>query len=386
MLALAGAAGSAIGNARLHRELHRQHLWLQAAVEVGARVLSPTGEDALRLVARRALDVADADVVSVAILDPDGDALIVEAAVGRNAESLVGRQLPVADGPFGETVRTGIPRRVGAEELPAGRWGEPAFGGGSTMLLPLAGMAGPRGVLAVARREGRPDFPGRELELAASFAAHAGVAVQLVDSRLAEQRLALLEDRDRIAMDLHDHVIQELFAIGMNFEAAALRSTDADLAARIRRGVESIDATIRRIRSSIFQLRVPSRGELRDRILQLNGELSEVLGFVPGLTVSGPLGNLQDAALVDDVVASLRESLTNVARHAHATAVTVDLVVGDGQLTMTVTDNGLGLPVSTNRRSGLANLRARAEHHAGSFEIGAAPGGGTAVRWTVRLP
>src|SRR5262249_2959354 len=126
---------------------------------------------------------------------------------------------------------------------------------GPLMVLPLRGTGASRGVLSLCRNRGRRAFSARELAMADGFASHASVALELADSRAAEQKLALLEDRDRIAMDLHDHVIQELFAIGLNLESTATRLTDEATAQTLRQRVEDIDRTIRRIRTSIFELR-----------------------------------------------------------------------------------------------------------------------------------
>jgi signal transduction histidine kinase len=257
------------------------------------------------------------------------------------------------------------------------------------MVLPLRGTGQPRGVLSIVRQRGRQAFTSSDLAMAAGFASHASVALELADSRAAEQKVVLLEDRDRIAMDLHDHVIQELFAIGLNLEgvAAQLATGNERLAERVRHGVEDIDRTIRRIRTSIFELRgniVATGGGLRQRVLEVTSECTAPLGFAPHVAFAGLVDITPDAELMDDVVACVRETLTNVAKHARATSAVVDVALTADELTVTVSDNGVGATGAT-RSSGTANLRARAEKRGGSFEMSPAPSGGTVVKWKVRV-
>jgi signal transduction histidine kinase len=151
----------------------------------------------------------------------------------------------------------------------------------------------------------------------------------------------------------------------------------------MRRSVEDIDRTIRRIRTSIFQLRGSLAMEghgVRQRILEVTSELAEPLGFAPYVAFAGAVDLALEGTLMEDVVACTREALANVVKHAHASRVTVDLAVHEGQLALTVTDNGIG-PGNTTRSSGTANLRARAVNRGGSFSIQPAPGGGTIVQW-----
>jgi signal transduction histidine kinase len=224
--------------------------------------------------------------------------------------------------------------------------------------------------------------------MAAGFASHASVALELADSRASEQKLVLLEDRDRIAMDLHDHVIQELFAIGLSLEGVAAHLSGQErLSTRVRQSVEDIDRTIRRIRTSIFELRgnvVTTTGGLRQRILEVASELTRPLGFAPHVAFAGLVDISLDEELMGDVVAVVRESLTNVAKHARATSAVVDVALSADELAVTVSDNGVGTGDAT-RSSGTANLRARAEKRGGSFEMAPAPAGGTVVKWKVRV-
>ena len=389
LVALGLAAGTAISNARLYDEAQVQQRWLQASVEIGAQTLTATGEDPLQLIARYALDIADADLVSVSLLNVDRTRLAVDVAFGLRADELLGRSFLVTETLGGRVVQDGRPVLLAD---PADIDGPPSHlstvaGTGPLMILPLRGTGEPRGVLSLTRVRGRRTFSPTDLTMVSGFATQASVALELADSRVAEQKLLLLEDRDRIARDLHDHVIQELFAIGLSLEGAAAQlGPSTRLGGRIQRRAQDIDRTIRRIRTSIFQLRgnfLDTEDGLRQRILAVGADLAPSLGFSPHIAFAGLVDLNLDPDLVDDVLACVRESLTNVARHARASNAVIDVVMTEGELTVTVTDDGVG-PAGASRSSGTANLRSRAEKWHGSFEM--APGSvhGTVVTWKVR--
>jgi len=390
VIALALAAGTAISNARMFQDSALQQRWLEASVEIGAQLLSASGEDPLRVVARRAIEIADADIVSVSLISPGGDTFVVEEAFGIGAEDLIGRSFPLPGSLAGQVLADGEPLRVSA----AGKDGPPShlalvMEAGPLMVLPLRGTGAPRGVLSLCRIRGRRAFSARDLAMANGFASHASVALELADSRAAEQKLVLLEDRDRIAMDLHDHVIQELFAIGLNLESTAMELPDEAIAQRLRQRVEDIDRTIRRIRTSIFELRgnlgTPVEG-LRQRVLEVVSDVTPALGFAPHVAFGGLLDLPMPDDLVDDILACVRESLSNIAKHAHARSAMVDVALVGDELTVTVSDDGVGIgePI---RRSGTANLQSRAENWAGSYELLAGPSGrGTTVTWKAHVP
>jgi len=386
--ALAYAAGTAISNARLYSESRLQQRWLQASVEIGAQMLSSSGEDPLRLIGRRAMEIADADLVAVSLVTADAQQLVVEEAFGTNAEQLIGRHFAVAGTVGGSVLGSDEPvllADVSSSPGPRSYLSE-VTEVGPLMALPLRGTGPSRGVLSLARRKGRQAFSQTELAMAAGFATHASLALELADARAAEQKLILFEDRDRIAMDLHDHVIQELFAVGLSLEGAASQLAPEDpIGQRLRRRVEDLDRTIRRIRTSIFQLRgslAMENSGVRQQILEVTSEFAEPLGFAPYVAFAGVVDLALDGKLMEDVVACTRETLANVAKHARASRVTVDLSVSAGELTLTVTDNGVGAAGAT-RSSGTANLRARAVKHGGSFTLEPAPGGGTTAQWKV---
>lgn len=389
VLALAGAAGTAIRNARVYDESQRRQRWLRASVEIGATLLAPGGEDPLRAIARAAAEVAQADEVTVALLTPDRAALLVEVAVGESTDYLLGARFPLSP-TLADAVADQRPLLLdGTADEASLHTATSLTDPGSLIVVPLQRGERPGGVLVLTRRHDRAEFGESDLAMAAGFAGHASVALHLADSRVAEQRLVLLEDRDRIARDLHDHVIQELFAVGMSLESmAAVLGPDEQLAERIRGRVEDIDRTIRRIRTSIFALRGPLGGApagLRTMVLEITSDLTPALGFPPHVSFSGPVDVVDDPGLTDDVQAVVREALANVAKHARATSVAVDVVLLPQELHVSVSDNGIGIPAEPARRSGTANLAERAERRGGSLTTTPGPTGGTVLTWKVKL-
>ncbi|WP_432544839.1 GAF domain-containing sensor histidine kinase [Kineococcus sp. SYSU DK002] len=375
LVALASAAGVAIDNARLFDVAERRQRWLRASADIVQDLLA---EDtpALSLVARRALLAAGADLAAVLVVDPrspDGqDRVQVVAADGEGADALLGTTWPrsrFTDGP-----------------APA-----PGFGpDGPAMLVHIPGDGSQLpGLVWLARSRPGHRYDDEDRAMAADFAGHVSLAMELGRAQQNRRTIALLDERDRIARDLHDHVIQQLFATGLRMSALAARCGDDETAQALRGLITSGDETIRTIRATIFQLRrsAPEEDiavELRD----LTEEFGDLLGFTPSLLVSGPQTSAVPGELADHVRAALRESLANCARHARATSVVVRLEVSGGQLTLTVTDDGVGLGGSS-RRSGLANLADRARELGGSFHLDSpahpGQGRGTRVRWQVPL-
>ena len=371
--ALAGTAGVAIENVRLHEEAERRQDWLQASTEVNEQLLSAEGEDPLQLIARQARQHADADIVTVLLPTVDGDRLIVEVASGEGADALIASTSPIADTLVGRAFTTGRPILVANIEKDE-RYTvhlSAVAPVGPVLILPLGGSHPARGALVVGRVRGRRQFTQADLEMATTFAYHAAVALELADARADQQRIVLLEDRDRIARDLHDHVIQRLFASGLTVQSVASALGADDRATRLTRVVTDIDETIRQTRTSIFQLRGPlgpETGTVRARLLAVAADVAPLLSVEPQVRFTGPIDAVVPDAVAEDLVAVLREALTNAARHAYANAVDVEVVATTTELSLDVTDDGVGIG-DTSRRSGLANLRRRAEHHGGVLTL-----------------
>jgi signal transduction histidine kinase len=394
--ALAATAGIAIENARLFEQARSRQCWLQASAQITRQLLAVEGEEPLRLIARQARELADADLVTVVLPTADGRRLMVEVASGTNAAELTGFSYPVADTFAGQTFQTGEPVLLGDASNDPTHYVHltEVLDAGPVMVLPLVGTQRMRGALVVGRVRGRRRFDEADLDMATTFANHAAVALELADARADQQRVLLLEDRDRIARDLHDHVIQQLFAAGLSVQSIAAGLPGDPRAERLERVVTGIDDTIRQIRTTIFQLRGPlgpQTGTVRTRLLDVVAELAAPLGFDPRLEFDGPVDAVVSEAVVDDLVAVTREALTNVARHAGARHAGVILTAAPAELVLQITDDGAGIGDSA-RRSGLANLARRAERYGGTLRV--EPGdrehvrqgrGGTRLTWTIPL-
>ncbi|MGQ0632765.1 MAG: GAF domain-containing protein [Sporichthyaceae bacterium] len=397
VIALAATAGVVIENARLFEAAQRRQRWLESSVQITRDLISPSAGDPLIRIAEGARAIADADIATVVLPGTSAGELRIEVAAGARAQALSGVVFPM-QGTLAEAV---FAKRIPILLADAGASGSytvhlrSALDVGPVMAAPLLGADGIRGVLTLGRLSGRAIFDAEDLNLATSFANHAALALELVDARTDHQRMELLEDRDRIARDLHDHVIARLFAAGMSLQAVAVGLDGDERGRRVAEVVEDLDATMSAIRTSIFGLRGalgPGGGpSLRERILEVVGEVTPLLSRPPTVHFSGPTDTGADEEIVADLVAVARESLTNVARHAGADRVELRLDARSNTLTLEVLDDGVGLGANT-RRSGLANLRRRAQSRGGQFEVGPAPAGhcpnnreGTHLRWTIPL-
>lgn len=388
--ALAATAGVAIENARLYAEAGRRQDWLEASTDITSQLLMKPADEALRLVGQRVAELADADIVTVVLPSERENELRVAVAVGREADKLVDFTYPT-ENTFSEIVLRSSRPQVIEDASALTTPGSPTLKMnevvpvGPAMLLPLAGAEGIRGVLVVGRRRGRPSFGSGDVDMAANFASHASVALELAEGRREAQRLLLLEDRARIARDLHDHVIQQLFASGMTLQSAAMTLGETPAGERIAQVVNNIDDAIRQIRTSIFQLRPHALlgAGLRAGVLSVVAEVTPSLGRDPHVHFTGPVDAVSDDALGDDVAAVVREGLTNVAKHARAHHVEVGIAVKGAMLEVVVSDDGVGIGPSL-RSSGLMNLQRRAEDRSGSFEVGTGPNGvGNRIVWQV---
>jgi signal transduction histidine kinase len=390
LTALAAAAGVAIGNARLYDEARRQQRWLRASAEVSQRLLSGADADeVLALVTGLALELSGADLVTMALPTGDGRGLVIEQAAGEGAEEALGLVLPVSHSASGLVLSSGKPLSLedfGSDErvAPAAR---EHLRLGPAVVFPLGAPGNVRGILTAGRRPGSMPLDPPAVEMLVSFAAQAGVGVELASHRRDAERVAVFEDRDRIARDLHDLVIQRLYATGMSLEGVSARMGESENRRRISSAVDALDETIKEIRSAIFSLHSrPTEDQpgLRARILEVVDEAASALGFAPSLRMSGRLDDAELAADAGEhMLGALREALSNAARHAEASRVEVT-VEAASELILVVRDNGTGLKES-GRWSGLANLTERAELLGGTMRAGPADGGGTELEWRVPL-
>jgi signal transduction histidine kinase len=287
----------------------------------------------------------------------------------------------------GRVFTTGQPVRMATPDEQSGFRAvvPPGLDAGPVLVVPLLGSGGTHGVLALVRLRGRPAFSAEDEEMAAGFANQASVAIELAQARADQQRAALLDERERIAADLHDHVIQRLFATGLSLQALAATLGPGRATDRVLQNVRDLDTTIGQIRTAIFQLQQTAEAApgLRARVLDVVADMAPALGHEPALRFSGVLDTLPDA-VADDLLAVLREALTNAARHARATSTDVELTARPDRVVLDVRDDGVGIGDAT-RRSGLANMRRRAEHHGGSLTVESRRPTGTRLVWSVPL-
>lgn len=248
------------------------------------------------------------------------------------------------------------------------------------------------GNLYLTDKEGGEPFTDVDQELTVALATAAGVAIEnaRLHARVAE--LALLEDRERIARDLHDNVIQRLFATGLGLQAAARLAQRPEVATRIQEAVDELDTTVRQIRSTIFDLHatVSSGRSLRREVLDVCAAAAGPLGFEPVVRFDGPIDTVVNAAVADHVVAVVREALANAARHARASRVEVEVAASpDGShVWLSVDDDGIGIAEDGHGRRqgrGLDNIEARARRLQGTASITPRANGGTSVRWRAPL-
>jgi signal transduction histidine kinase len=382
--ALAAAAGVAIDNARLFALAQRRERWLAATAEITSVLLGTVRRtEALQLIARRAREVSEADLVLVLLYDDDNHRYTIEVADGSDPASaeLAGRSLPADD----ETTRIFGQEKPGLVDnlRTAAEW-PGAVPDGPALAAPLTAAGALHGVLIVAHQTRRPARPADDAVLLSSFAGQAALALERARAQDERELLVVLEDRERIARDLHDVVIQRLFATGMQLQAIAPQTVRPDTAKRINAAVDDLDATIRDIRRSIFELRAPAGTTLRTELRDAIDAAAETLGFRPVLDVSGPVDSAVPDDIAPEILAVVREALTNVARHAEATTARVSIRAADGSVVLLIEDDGVGIDPG-RARGGVVNMGERAHDLGGTFEVGPGEAGGTTVLWKVPI-
>ncbi|MGW4383502.1 GAF domain-containing protein [Kitasatospora sp. NPDC004531] len=388
---LAVAAGVAIDNARLYEEAQRRQRWLTATAEINRRLLSGSSRtQVVELIAQRACDISGARQADVLTVLPDGGGLRTELSHGGDLTGRIGANVPLEGTISGAACVQGAPvtSHLLAEDPRFPARADRYTGLGPAVAVPLGRAEGhTEGVLLLVRGAGEPEFTEREIDPLLAFADQAALALELAERRRDAEQLAVLEDRDRIARDLHDLAIQRLFATGMTLQSASRFIDHPGAADRVLRAVGDLDETIKIIRSTIFGLRVREAGAgqgLRARAVHVVEEAHSALGFAPRLSMEGLLDTDVPPAVADHLVAVLGEALSNAARHAKAGRVEVVLQATGSQVALTVQDDGLGIPAQ-GRRSGLRNLEERAQSLGGTFTVTAPPGGGTTLNWTAPL-
>jgi signal transduction histidine kinase len=386
LTALAAAAGVAIENAYLYETTRRRQRWLEATGEVTTELLRGTEpDDVLHRIADRALQLGEADYTIIALpVDPDaelgeGGLLVVAVSSGPDIAGMTGRRIPIEGSTSGSVFRDQVPRNV--PELAFDVGAELGIRFGPALALPLRGAESVTGVLLAARRPGAPMFDEHQLDVVSSFADQAALALQLARSQATRRELDVLADRDRIARDLHDHVIQRLFAIGLAMQGTQRRAKNPAVAERIATHIDQLHEVIQEIRTAIFDLHqgVEPEARLRTRLNEAVTELTGDTALRTTVRMSGPL-DLLSVELAGHAEAVVRETVSNAVRHAEATDLTVVVSVEE-DLVVDVTDNGTGMR-ETSVRSGLRNLERRAADMSGTMTVTQGENGGTRVCWT----
>ena len=392
--ALAAVAGLAITHAQLAERSEDRHRWGQAATEMATALLSGADpDDVLRAVSTRVSALTNADMAGVLLPSvDDDDSLTIVSAVGALAADYEGVRLPLTGTYLGALYEAGVPRVM--QNIST----MPVIGRRAAAVVELTATFGPgmiapmgnppdRGFLAVLRSSGREPFSPDDLELMATFASRASVVLELARTQQRERRLQLQSDRDRIARDLHDHVVQRIFATALSLDrlSRVLQPEQPEAAARLGRIVDELDVTMAEIRAAIFELHQedgPAPSTVRSQLGDVVRQVTEGHDLQRDVRFRGPVDDLP-RELVPDLIAVVRELVTNVVRHAAASRVTVTVGAAE-EVTVAVADDGGGLPEVT-ARSGLANLADRAERRGGRLTTFAGPSG-TQVRWAVPAP
>jgi signal transduction histidine kinase len=389
--ALAFAAAVAIDNAQLFERERTSVKWMDASREITTALLSSIESDgsSLQLIAEHACAVTEAEQAIVLVpVDADlpvdeVDALVVAAAVGLHASEVIGQRIPVDASTSGGVFRSGKPLITATLSYPIQAFS--GVGERSAILMPLRTPDEIAGVIAVARSADQPPFDDSYLDLVSDFATHAAIALMLASGREHARQLTIVAERERIAHDLHDHVIQRLFAAGMDLQGTVARVRSPEVADRLNRTLDDLQTIIEEIRTTIFQLKSPSEngGGFRAGIQRVVADLTENRDIVTTVRMHGPMTAV-GGELAEHAEAVTAEAVSNAVRHSGASRLTVEVSVAD-MLTVDIIDNGCGMPVGNSRRSGLANMSYRAQQVGGRCEITSPPEGGTRVHWTAPL-
>jgi len=390
LLTLATTAGTAIASARTHDEARRRHDASRQASEITNQILATTDEgeslqiitDAVQQLTEAHLvtwwrpTVDDAGAVKVTASagpgsnTPGGHPVVPLHTLGSAPVILASTSTPENPGP--RSAITEILQTSGIE---------------SALLLPVGSDQEERGWLMCGRRASARPFLDLDLDITRVFILQMSVALDLAAAQAALVRARIAEDRERIARDLHDHVIQSLFSVGLRIKIFEQTLPSPAGGRKLGEAVQQIDDSIRQLRTTIFQLNNTATATdqpLRSAVLELVETITPGLGFRPRVTFEGPLDTAVSPLLTAEILAVLREAATNVTRYAKASQVTISLTTDGHTATLTVSDNGVGLGTAT-RRSGLDNLRVRAEILHGDFVLEVPESGGTSLRWSVPL-
>jgi nitrate/nitrite-specific signal transduction histidine kinase len=342
----------------------------------------------LRRIIQEARDLVDAQYGALGVLTEDGRALDQFLTVGlsHEEERAIGAR-PTGRGVLGTLIAEDKPLRLSNLAASPESFGFPALHPGMTSFLgvPVRVHGEVYGILYLTNKKTAEEFSEDDEELVLALAMAAGIAIENARLHGLVRDRALTEDRDRIARDLHDSVIQRLFAIGLSLQGTARLVERPEAVMRIGEAIDKLDETIRQLRKAIFDIELTINKEgLHPKVLDLVHELRPVLGILPQVSFSGPVDTVVSESLAEEVLAVLREALTNVGKHAHASQVVITIAAAD-ELRVVVADDGQGISDAVSSGLGLRNLRQRASRLGGSVELGRSREGGTRLTWHVPI-
>jgi two-component system, NarL family, sensor histidine kinase DevS len=390
LVILAAQAGVAIANASLYQETRQREQWLDALRGITSEILAGVDADSLlNRIAENACELAGADTATIVSTTSNPDELVVAAAAGAPAARIEGQSMPAARSISGEVMRSGTPMvftDVGSERRAYPPLVQ-AANIGPAIFVPLRVQGRATGTLMVANVKGGRSFNQRSVRLVETFADQASVAIEYGRAQVDQRRLELMDERERIAKELHDGIIQSLFAVGMGLQGTAMMAGSPEVAARVESAVGELDRVIRDLRNYIFGLRP---GILADRQLhQALRSLGEEVASRSGVTVDVVVDDELAAALSSqshEIVQLTREALSNVTRHAQASQASVGLTRRNSKAVLTVQDDGVGFDTSRDSQgNGLRNMRQRASALGGELRLTSSPGKGTRIAVTLPL-
>lgn len=382
-IALAAAAGVAIENARHHEANARRHRWLEAGVEVNERILATRedrNEEILALIIDHALAASDSSLAVIAFVTPDGLGLSCQASVGAQAVA-AGAEFDLQPAIAG-VLASGVAATVRRTSDAIGPGMEDKLGPAMVVPLELAGMG--QGLVILARPAKASAYTHEDADTSTLFSSRVTLAVELVQQRWLKESLLLSDDRDRIARDLHDRVIQRIFAAGLSLQGLRRTITDESSLRRVTVITSELDESIRELRETIYSLHLPQNPmePLSRRILHTISALTADAGFEPRIKLVGPVDNNVSDAAAEHLMAVIAEGLSNAVRHSGAVDVSVKVEVDHYGVALIITDDGDGFN-SPHHISGLANMKHRATALGGTCSIDSTLGQGTCLTWSV---
>jgi signal transduction histidine kinase len=360
---------------------------VQAILILDAELYLPV---VLRRIVEEACDLVDAQYGALGVLSEDGRSLDQFLTVGLDSEEeqAIGPR-PTGRGVLGTVIADDKPLRLAKLAESEDSYGTPANHPGMTSFLgvPVRVHGEVYGNLYLTNKKSADEFSEDDEELVVALAVAAGIAIENARLHSLVREHALTEDRDRIARDLHDSVIQRLFAVGLSLQGTARMVERPEAVMRIGEAIEKLDETIRQLRKAIFDIELTINKEgLHPKVLDIVHDLRPLLGIHPQVSLTGPVDKVVTGSLAEEVLAVLREALTNVGKHADASQVVITIAAGD-ELRLVVADDGKGMrgtPVDGDGH-GLKNLRQRAERRGGGVDIGTSREGGTRITWHVPI-